>query len=377
MSYAKLFSHIVRSTIWMETPTTRCLWLTMLAIADRRGNVMGSIPGLAREANISLDECLEGLNRLKSPDPWSSTKDADGVRIADIDGGWLILNYEKHRNARDIEDENAKARERMRKMREKRAPRKSVTRRNKANSDASLRSDTPGSTTSTSTNASTTEQAAASSTSVVDPTLAAAPPDDEDSSWSRDACDLWIQRFGGTVAGGKLGKQLKPVVVKYGWKAIRAGWVQYLSTTDALHASGQRFAETVVDWMREAGAQPSSEAPAQPHAPGNGSPPPEIGPGTEEAVQIWDVIAGKLKLVMGAHNHGTWIRPVRGLRVEEGEEGKKILVIVVPQKEWVAHLRSAGYVERMRIAAEDSGHRGLLFKVVVDRRVEAPHNGSL
>lgn len=96
-SYTKLFSTIVTSTIWSEPASTCKVWVTMLAVVDRRGHVMSSIPGLARLANVSLQECEAALATFLAPDPYSRTKDNEGRRIAEIDGGWLLLNYAKYR----------------------------------------------------------------------------------------------------------------------------------------------------------------------------------------------------------------------------------------------------------------------------------------
>lgn len=96
-SYTKLFSTIVTSTIWSEPASTCKVWVTMLAVVDRRGHVMSSVPGLARLANVSLHECEAALATFLAPDPYSRTKDNEGRRIAEIDGGWLLLNYAKYR----------------------------------------------------------------------------------------------------------------------------------------------------------------------------------------------------------------------------------------------------------------------------------------
>ena len=42
-------------------------------------------------------ECVEALNKLKAPDPYSRTKENDGRRLVDIDGGWQVLNHAKYR----------------------------------------------------------------------------------------------------------------------------------------------------------------------------------------------------------------------------------------------------------------------------------------
>lgn len=110
MSYAKLFSSILDSTIWREEPHVKVVWITMLAMADRTGVVQASVPGLADRAKVTLGQCVEALDRLKAPDEWSRTKEYHGRRIEEIDGGWLVLNYEKHRSGKDMDEERDAAR---------------------------------------------------------------------------------------------------------------------------------------------------------------------------------------------------------------------------------------------------------------------------
>ncbi len=69
----------------------------MLAISDPYGIVSASIPGLASVSNVSVDETRLAVKNLLSPDPDSRTKDYEGRRIEEIDGGWRILNYVKYR----------------------------------------------------------------------------------------------------------------------------------------------------------------------------------------------------------------------------------------------------------------------------------------
>lgn len=95
--YTPLFSSIVASTIWREAKETKIVWITMLAMADARGIVEASVPGLADMAKVSMDECKEAIRVLTSPDEWSRTKDYDGRRIEEVDGGWRILNLAKFR----------------------------------------------------------------------------------------------------------------------------------------------------------------------------------------------------------------------------------------------------------------------------------------
>ena len=118
--FTKLFSEIVTSSIWSEDDKTRIVWVTLLALVDNpKGYVPASIPGLANAARVSIEDCQKAVTRLESPDPYSRTKEHEGRRIEPVDGGWLILNYEKHR-MRGFDDPRRVAdRDRQRRHREK------------------------------------------------------------------------------------------------------------------------------------------------------------------------------------------------------------------------------------------------------------------
>jgi hypothetical protein len=117
--YAKVFSDIIYSTVWREDVYTKIIWITMLVMADRHGLVMSSIPGLADAAKVSLDQCLSAIEVLSSPDKYSRTKEFDGRRISEVDGGWLLLNYEKFRSRKDDEEQRIRTAERVRRHRQK------------------------------------------------------------------------------------------------------------------------------------------------------------------------------------------------------------------------------------------------------------------
>jgi hypothetical protein len=119
MSYTKLFSHIVTSSIWSEDDQTRILWITMLALADKHGEVMASVPGLAKVAGLSIDATKAGLEKFLSPDPYSRTPDEEGRRLEVIDGGWAIINYAKHRRMASLDEQREKAAVRQRRFRER------------------------------------------------------------------------------------------------------------------------------------------------------------------------------------------------------------------------------------------------------------------
>lgn len=96
--YTKLFSNIIDSTIWRESKETKIVWITMLAKADKNGIVEASLPGLADAARVSLGECLDALKVLRETDEYSRTKEHEGRRIEEVDGGWRVLNHGKYRN---------------------------------------------------------------------------------------------------------------------------------------------------------------------------------------------------------------------------------------------------------------------------------------
>ena len=129
-NYTKLFSSLITSTIWSASHPTRVVWVTMLALADKNGEVHATIPGLARMANVTIPECEEAVNQFLAPDPYSRTPDDEGRRIEPIEGGWALINHGKYRLMASKEDEKKANLERQRRFRERNA--RTVTRNAKA-----------------------------------------------------------------------------------------------------------------------------------------------------------------------------------------------------------------------------------------------------
>jgi hypothetical protein len=139
MTFTKLFSSITESTVWYEPDSTRLVWITMLAMADRQGRVWGSVPGLAGRARVSLQATREALKCFLSPDADSRTKEFEGRRIEEIDGGWRLLNHAKYRELRDEESRKAYQREWVKKRRQKES---TVDRSRPASTNAEAEADT-------------------------------------------------------------------------------------------------------------------------------------------------------------------------------------------------------------------------------------------
>lgn len=96
--YNKIFTKILDSSIWLETDTTRLVWITMLAAMDEDGFCQfASVANLARRAVVDLDKCTEAVRVLENPDTNSADPDNEGRRIERVPGGWMVLNAQKYR----------------------------------------------------------------------------------------------------------------------------------------------------------------------------------------------------------------------------------------------------------------------------------------
>jgi hypothetical protein len=91
----------------------------MLAMADKHGEVMASILGLAHRARVTVEDCEKAIQHLSGPDPYSRTGENDGRRIEAIDGGWEILNYAKYRRMMSEEEQAERNRIRQQRYRDR------------------------------------------------------------------------------------------------------------------------------------------------------------------------------------------------------------------------------------------------------------------
>lgn len=91
----------------------------MLALANKEGVVQCTIPGLADRARISLEECEKALERFKQPDKYSWSRECEGRRIQDVDGGWFLINHAKFREMLSVDEQREKTRIRVERWRKK------------------------------------------------------------------------------------------------------------------------------------------------------------------------------------------------------------------------------------------------------------------
>lgn len=97
--YNKLFTKILDSTIWLESDSTRLVWITFIAAMDEDGFVaLSSVGNVAARARVSVEAAEAALKALESPDSVDPNQDYEGRRIERVPSGWMVLNASKYRD---------------------------------------------------------------------------------------------------------------------------------------------------------------------------------------------------------------------------------------------------------------------------------------
>ena len=116
--YNKLFTSILDSSIWVEEPATKIVWITLIAAMDEDGFAhFSTLRNLANRAVLSVEQTEAAVKILESPDPNSADKDFDGRRIERVPGGWMVLNARKYRDTVTRSIANEKQRQRVQRFR--------------------------------------------------------------------------------------------------------------------------------------------------------------------------------------------------------------------------------------------------------------------
>ena len=119
--YVVIDAEILSSSIWSEDSDTRLVWFTLLILCDTEGYVGAAVPGIARAAGVPLDATIAALEKFQQPDPHSRTQTEEGRRIRVVERGFQVLNFQEHLDR--MSAERAKARDRVRKHRERKRQR--------------------------------------------------------------------------------------------------------------------------------------------------------------------------------------------------------------------------------------------------------------
>ena len=97
MGFTKLDEEILKSSVMAADPFTFKVWITLLAACREDGIARLSRIYISSITHISIDQVETSLQILMSPDPYSRTKEHDGRRIEETEGGFLVFNYGKYR----------------------------------------------------------------------------------------------------------------------------------------------------------------------------------------------------------------------------------------------------------------------------------------
>jgi hypothetical protein len=94
INYTILKSSIINSSIWNEDAETCKVWITLLAMRNKDGEIFASMGGLAHQSRLPVDVTKRAVDKFLLPEGDSSSRD-DGRRIVEVPGGWKLLNHEK------------------------------------------------------------------------------------------------------------------------------------------------------------------------------------------------------------------------------------------------------------------------------------------
>lgn len=112
--FNKIFTKILDSSIWLEPPNTRIVWITLLAAMDETGYAhFSAVENLAWRSRVPLEDAEEAVKVLMAPDPNSSDPDNKGRRIERVPGGFVVLNAGKYRAIMSREIQKEKTRQRV------------------------------------------------------------------------------------------------------------------------------------------------------------------------------------------------------------------------------------------------------------------------
>jgi len=119
--YAKLFSRIAQSSLMEEKVTTRYVFMMLLALSDRHGEVIGTDIAIARMMNVPKDDFCESLKPLLEPDPDSNSPAEEGRRViaSESGRGYKIVNYTAYRDIKSDDEKRQYMRQYMRQRRQK------------------------------------------------------------------------------------------------------------------------------------------------------------------------------------------------------------------------------------------------------------------
>jgi hypothetical protein len=118
--YAKVFDKLLKSSLMESDLATRWAWVALLLMADADDLVYGTIPSLARAANITIEQMHDAMDIFTAPDRNSTSQENEGRRIVMVaPNTWHIVNRAKYRKMSDADAMRQQTKERVRRYRDK------------------------------------------------------------------------------------------------------------------------------------------------------------------------------------------------------------------------------------------------------------------
>jgi len=97
MGFTKLDEGILQSSIIGENSDYFKVWIALLASCKEDGIARLSPVFLSSVCRLDIKIVMDALDKFMSPDPFSRSKEEDGRRLKEVDGGYLLVNYLKYR----------------------------------------------------------------------------------------------------------------------------------------------------------------------------------------------------------------------------------------------------------------------------------------
>jgi len=97
MSCAELFSSITDLPVWSKPHHVRIVWVTLRAMVKRSGIAFASVPSLAHRARVTVAEAEDAIAVLSAADPDGAHLQHGGRQLMEVEGGWLLLDHDLHR----------------------------------------------------------------------------------------------------------------------------------------------------------------------------------------------------------------------------------------------------------------------------------------
>lgn len=109
--YTPVFNTVFDGTLCGKWPDS-AVWLTMLALCDKHGEVNLSFAAIGARTGWPMELLRQGIDSLMAPDLDSQSPDQEGRRLVLIDPartwGWRIVNHLKYREKARLQSKDAR-----------------------------------------------------------------------------------------------------------------------------------------------------------------------------------------------------------------------------------------------------------------------------